>query len=390
MALQTSGAISLNDIHVEVGGTSGTLCSLNDADFRALINVGNNANQSLQLYYGKSNEISLPTGGSTVNGQVQLKQISASSYISSGGTLRIPSSMWVWSDDRTVAALTVDIPCTIINDGKIIGKGGQGGSGIRIKNLPHPTTSAYNSGYNTVNLGSGSDGGPAINVTSSGVTITNSSGAYIAGGGGGGGSSGVEPQNSYSGGGGGAGGAESGYSTFTDGQGSGWPNYTTNGPQYSQFGIYGTGNGNGPYLGYGGELNQKGWKVSVSNSPSWGTWSKTYYAEAGGSGLTSAGEDQRSMPGHGGGRILPGARYTPGSGHNVSGTYGGAGGEAGQNGSSGGNSGQSGGGGGWGAAGGRGYRGAFTSVQSQGGTAGAAITGTSRTLSNSGTIYGGT
>ena len=104
MALQTSGAISLNDIHVEVGGTSGTLCSLNDADFRALINVGNNANQSLQLYYGKSNEISLPTGGSTVNGQVQLKQISASSYISSGGTLRIPSSMWVWSDDRTVAA----------------------------------------------------------------------------------------------------------------------------------------------------------------------------------------------------------------------------------------------------------------------------------------------
>ena len=33
--------------------------------------------------------------------------------------------MWVWSDSRTVAALTVDIPCTIINDGKIIGKGGQ-------------------------------------------------------------------------------------------------------------------------------------------------------------------------------------------------------------------------------------------------------------------------
>jgi len=96
------------------------------------------------------------------------------------------------------------------------------------------------------------------------------------------------------------------------------------------------------------------------------------------------------MPGHGGGRILPGARYTPGSGHNVAGTYGGAGGEAGQNGGSGGNTGQSGGGGGWGAAGGHGYRGAFTTAQSRGGAAGAAITGTSRTLSNSGTIYGGT
>ena len=34
MALQTSGPISLNDMHVEVGGTSGTLCSVNDADIR--------------------------------------------------------------------------------------------------------------------------------------------------------------------------------------------------------------------------------------------------------------------------------------------------------------------------------------------------------------------
>ena len=299
MALQTSGAISLNDIHVEVGGTSGTLCSLNDADFRSLISVGNNANQSLQLYYGKSNEIQMTSGG-TVNGIAQRKQISASSFISSGGTLRIPSSMWVWSDSRTVAALTVDIPCTIINDGKIIGKGGQGGSGLRVKNLAHPTTSAYNSGYSTTNLGTGSDGGPAINVTSSGVTIINSSGAYICGGGGGGGSSGVEPQNSCSGGGGGAGGAEGGYRTgqnsFTDNQGVGWPNYTTNGPQYSDFGIYGTGNGNGPGLGYGGQLNQRGWRVTVSNSPSWGVWAKVYdQGYAGGSGIYSASEDQTCL-----------------------------------------------------------------------------------------------
>ena len=299
-------------MHIEAGGSSGTLCSLNDADIRGIINKANQATNSILEYRGQSAEEQLTSGG-TINGQAHRQQITASSYISSGGTLRIPSSMWVWSDSTSIAALTIDIPCTIINDGKIIGKGGQGGSGLRIKELPHPTTSAYNSGYSTVGLGSGSDGGPAIKINSgvSGVTITNSSGAYIAGGGGGGGSSGVEPQNSYSGGGGGAGGGESGYASFTDGQGSGWPNYTTNGPQYSDFGIYGTGNGNGSYLGYGGELNQKGWKVSVSNSPSYGTWSKAYYAEAGGSGVTSADEDQRSMPGHGGGRILPGLRYTP-------------------------------------------------------------------------------
>ena len=392
MALQTSGAISLNDIHVEVGGTSGTLCSLNDADFRSLISVGNNANQSLQLYYGKSNEIQMTSGG-TVNGIAQRKQISASSFISSGGTLRIPSSMWVWSDSRTVAALTVDIPCTIINDGKIIGKGGQGGSGLRVKNLAHPTTSAYNSGYSTTNLGTGSDGGPAINVTSSGVTIINSSGAYIAGGGGGGGSSGVEPQNSYSGGGGGAGGAEGGFANFTDRQGRGWPNYTTNGPQYSSFtssgsNIYGTNNGNPPNMGFGGTINEKGWRLTSSLHSGGGyyVYAKSLRAEAGGAGMRSGSEDQTSSGGDGGGRILPGVRYTPSSW----GSYGGAANEAGENGGAGGNSGESGGGGGWGAAGGRGYRGAFTSVQCQGGAAGAAITGTSRTLSNSGTIYGGT
>ena len=400
MALQSSGAISLNDLHIEVGGTSGTTCSLNDADIRALINVGASSGQSIQQYYGKSSETSLPTGGSTINGQVQLKQITASTYISSGGTLRIPSNMWVWSDSRTVAALTVDIPCTIINDGKIIGKGGQGGSGLRKKNLAHPTVSAYNSGYSNPDVGSGSDGGPAINVTSSGVTITNSSGAFICGGGGGGGSSGVEPQNTCSGGGGGAGGGEGGYRTgpgaFNDGQGIGYPNYTTQGPQYSSIGILGTNNNNGPALGYGGGLNESGykWSSTLHSSGSYYTWTKyyTYGGNAGGPGSGSSGEDQGSSSGYGGGRKVPGTRVnSPPRGSNTTTSYGGAGGEAGGNGNSVGNSGASGGGGGWGAAGGKGYRGVLgVNNQCQGGNAGAAITGTSRTLSNSGTIYGAT
>ena len=387
MALQTSGAISLNDMHIEVGGTSGTTCSLNDADIRALINVDANGNQSIQQYYGKSSETQLPTSGSTVNGQVQLKQITASSYISSGGTLRIPSNMWVWSDSRTVAALTIDIPCTVINDGKVIGKGGQGGSGLRVKNAAHPTTSAYNAGYHTADLGTGHDAGPAIKINSgvSNVTITNSSGAYIAGGGGGGGSSGVEPQNSFSGGGAGAGGAEGGFANFNDNIGSGWPNYTTNGPNYSTFGIYGTDNSNVPRIGFAGALNERGFRFTSTNY----SWSKSYGGQAGGAGWRSADEDSVSTGGDGSGRILPGTRYSTG----ISGsTYGGAGGEAGQNGSAGGNTGASGGGGGWGSAGGNGYRGAFVSHQCKGGTAGKAIddSGVSYTLSNSGTIYGGT
>ena len=37
MALQNSGAISLDDIHVELGESSGTQVSINDSDVRGLI-----------------------------------------------------------------------------------------------------------------------------------------------------------------------------------------------------------------------------------------------------------------------------------------------------------------------------------------------------------------
>ena len=40
MALPTSGALSLNAIHIEAGGSSGTQASLNDADIRlSLIHI---------------------------------------------------------------------------------------------------------------------------------------------------------------------------------------------------------------------------------------------------------------------------------------------------------------------------------------------------------------
>ena len=35
MTLQSSGAISLDDIHVEAGGSTGSQATINDADIRA-------------------------------------------------------------------------------------------------------------------------------------------------------------------------------------------------------------------------------------------------------------------------------------------------------------------------------------------------------------------
>ena len=54
MALQTSGPISLNDIHVEAGGSSGTNCTINDTDIRDLIGKGSGATMSFNEWYGAS------------------------------------------------------------------------------------------------------------------------------------------------------------------------------------------------------------------------------------------------------------------------------------------------------------------------------------------------
>lgn len=54
MALQTSGAISLNQIHIEAGGTSGTSVTINDADIRALIGKSSGAAMSFSEWYGAS------------------------------------------------------------------------------------------------------------------------------------------------------------------------------------------------------------------------------------------------------------------------------------------------------------------------------------------------
>ena len=61
MALQTSGAISLNEIHIEAGGSSGTAVSINDADIRALIGKGSGAAMAFNEWYGASGALDSQT-----------------------------------------------------------------------------------------------------------------------------------------------------------------------------------------------------------------------------------------------------------------------------------------------------------------------------------------
>lgn len=64
MGLQTSGAISLNEIHVEAGGSSGTQASINDTDIRALISKASGAQMSFSEWYGASASFTIATGNS--------------------------------------------------------------------------------------------------------------------------------------------------------------------------------------------------------------------------------------------------------------------------------------------------------------------------------------
>ena len=52
MALTSSGALSLNEIHVEAGGDTGTTAGLNDTDIRELIDKNSGATMAFNEWYG--------------------------------------------------------------------------------------------------------------------------------------------------------------------------------------------------------------------------------------------------------------------------------------------------------------------------------------------------
>lgn len=66
MPLQSSGQISLNDIHLELGGTSGTQVSLNDSDVRGLISKASGAQMAINEWYGASAATALVSGTGTM------------------------------------------------------------------------------------------------------------------------------------------------------------------------------------------------------------------------------------------------------------------------------------------------------------------------------------
>jgi hypothetical protein len=328
MALQTSGAISLDQIHVEAGGTSGTQCSINDVDIRDLIGKSSGATMSFNEWYGadanQAFEINIVANAQELDYTEQTMQ-NLGWDGESDIVVTISSGVYVWSDDTSKAAidfqgtlgsamLNAGASLTIKNYGYIIGRGGNGG-------YASSSSSTYD----------GQNGGTAIESSVLPTYIYNYNGGVIAGGGGG------------------AGGGRGG-GTFNN---SG----STAGGYLNAVGANG-----GPSGTYG----------SQSATASFGGG-----AGGGGGGYDGTGSDTLSMSGGAGGRKL-GSGATFGAGATLS--EGANGGNGGSTGNAGSNATGGGGGGGWGAAGG-------DSANYTGGSGGDAVFGFTQ-VTNYGTIYG--
>jgi hypothetical protein len=332
MALPASGAISLGNIQTEFGGSNPI--GINEYYRNGAYVTPNNTSVptsgtiTLSNFYGGVKQFEY-----TISSSIQQHTINSTWLTGVGwdGTapviINIGAGVYIWSDNVSIGGLIIATPLTLNNYGYIIGRGGNGANG----------------GGNY-----GQAGGPALVSITSGITINNMSGAFIAGGGGGGG---ANSGNGAGGAGGGAGGGVGGTSQFGRAGGAG---------------------------GTIGAAGARGYSAGGDNLAGFGGGS-------GGGGSSSADYNSgHDAGGGGGGRILPG----------VGGAYGGWGGAGG----SAGNAGTSnystdsnpdkrggGGGGGWGASGGAGNTAGQNYV---GGAGGAAISGTATTRTNSGTIYG--
>jgi hypothetical protein len=194
MALPASGAISFNAINVELGLTATAQISLNDSAVRTLFGVSSGA-IAMNVGYGKANRVSVTVtiAANTTNYTLGTAQIPGYVAGKTDVTFVVNSGVYVYSTSTanaglTVAALNAADTVSIVNNGYIMGKGGNGG---------------YSNG--TTEVITFLNGGPALTINRN-VSITNNS--YIAGGGGGG-RRGVGGTAYTGSGGGGAGGGSS-------------------------------------------------------------------------------------------------------------------------------------------------------------------------------------
>ena len=172
MALPPSGAISFNNINVELGVTGTTQASLGQTSYRTLAGVPSGA-ISMSNFYGKANQFNFTIASNQTNANLATLATAAGWNGTSKVVATINSGIYVSSNATGTPGLTVNgsFPggVALINNGFIIGMGGAGGQG------------RLGTGFG------GSSGGGALSVSTP-ISITNM--GPIGGGGGGGGGGG--------------------------------------------------------------------------------------------------------------------------------------------------------------------------------------------------------
>jgi len=314
--ISLGGATTGQSINLEVGQSATATVSLNDANVRLLAGVPSGTIIMPTNFYGTSYRISLSVtlASNTANYSLNLSTISNYRSGASDITITVNSGVYIYSTTTAGYGMnltggTTGDSLTIVNNGFILGQGGQGAS--------YPAAT-----------GVGNVGGPALNLPISATINNTNAAAYIAGGGGGGGAW-RQTTTVNGGGGGGAGGGQGGSGTASTGGAGGGIGASGS--------VGGAGTGGVPGSGAGGG----GGRILPGVGGSGGT-STTVLAPGQGGGAGGGGE------GGGGNRGGAGGSGSAAGGGPSAGIY------------------SSGGGGGWGATGG-------ASGQAAGGAGGKAV-----------------
>lgn len=132
MTLPVSGAISFNNINVELGVSGTTQASLGQSSYRTLAGVASGT-ISMSNFYGKSNQFAFTISSNQTNANLASLATAAGWNGSSKVVATIASGVYISSNSTGTPALTVNgsFPggVELINNGYIIGRGGNGGAG---------------------------------------------------------------------------------------------------------------------------------------------------------------------------------------------------------------------------------------------------------------------
>lgn len=196
MTLPSSGQITINQIHVEAGGSSGTQVGLNDADVRDMIGKGSTGQNAFNEYYGVSAAAPvatykgrvLTTGNGFPSGYVSLSSgtkivvVAATfpgyvnSYISLGGTNMTQAANSYSSNQANPAgshSLIYYLQTSASGSQYFTGDGGSGRSVIYVWEITGYNSSTPSSTATTTTMNYGSSYSETVSLSTqyNGVTI---------------------------------------------------------------------------------------------------------------------------------------------------------------------------------------------------------------------------